>query len=394
MRSLTRSPIILLVLLFLLHLCFLPFSAHAQESAPPAQPAPAAQSAPANSVPSPAAPASDTSARIASSPDANHRISIDVVVTDKSGNPVPGLQQQDFTLLDGKQPQPILSFHATEASSKDAEPVQVIFLLDGVNIGVQSVGVARTQLENFLRRDGGKLELPTSLALFTDTSTQFQPTPTRDGNGLVQSLEANPTGLRSIGRSTGFYGATERLDLSLRTLEGLIAREIKQPGRKLLVWISPGWPLLTGPGIQLTVKDQTWMFNAIVSFSKELRDARMTLYSIDPLGMSDAVTGRTTYWQGFVKGVPAAKKVEGGNLALQVLATQSGGRVLNSSNDLTSLIASCMVDAKAYYTLSFEAPPADHPDEFHSLEVKIDKPGLTARTRTGYYAQPYPNPGR
>jgi VWFA-related protein len=322
-----------------------------------------------------------------------HRISIDVVVTDKSGNPVPGLHPQDFTVLDGKQPQTIRSFHAMEAK-EGAEPTQVIFLLDGVNSGVQSVGTARMQLESFLRRNDGKLELPTSLALFTDTSTQFQPGSTRDGNALVQALESNPTGLRSIGRSTGIYGAEERLSLSLRTLEGLIAREMKQPGRKFLIWMSPGWPLLTGPGIDLSEKNQAWMFNSIVSFSKELRDARMTIYSIDPLGMSDAVTGRTFYWQSFVKGVPSANKVEGGNLALQVLATQSGGKVLNSSNDVASLIANCVVDAKAYYTLSFDAPPADHPNEFHSLEVKVDKPGLIARTRTGYYAQPYPNPGR
>jgi VWFA-related protein len=389
MHRLFRGLVALVSFLFFSPFFFRPFFAFSQDSAAAAQSTPATQPTTAQTTP-----ANQTASVVVTSPTDSHRISIDVVVTDKSGNPVPGLQQQDFTILDGKQPQSILSFHATDASSKDAEPIQVIFLLDGVNSGVQSVGTARTQLENFLRRDGGKLELPTSLALFTDTSTQFQPLPTRDGNGLVQSLEANPTGLRSIGRSTGFYGATERLDLSLRTLEGLIAREIKQPGRKFLIWMSPGWPLLTGPGIELTAKDQAWMFNSIVSFSKELRDARMTIYSIDPLGMSDAVSGRTFYWQGFVKGVPAAKKVEGGNLALQVLATQSGGRALNSSNDVASLIANCVVDAKAYYTLSFDAPPADHPNEYHSLEVKVDKPGLTARTRTGYYAQPYPNPGR
>ena len=33
-------------------------------------------------------------------------------------------------------------------------------------------------------------------------------------------------------------------------------------------------------------------------------------------------------------------------------------------------------------------------DEYHTLEVKVDKPGLTARTRTGYYAQPYEAAGR
>ena len=51
-------------------------------------------------------------------PGADRRLTLDVVVTDKSGHPVPGLQQQDFTLLDDKQPQTILSFRAVDATSK------------------------------------------------------------------------------------------------------------------------------------------------------------------------------------------------------------------------------------------------------------------------------------
>jgi hypothetical protein len=27
-------------------------------------------------------------------------------------------------------------------------------------------------------------------------------------------------------------------------------------------------------------------------------------------------------------------------------------------------------------------------NEYHSLEVKVARPGMTVRTRTGYYAQP------
>lgn len=42
----------------------------------------------------------------------NRQITLDVVVTDKSGKPVAGLQQQDFTLLDNKEPNKILSFNA------------------------------------------------------------------------------------------------------------------------------------------------------------------------------------------------------------------------------------------------------------------------------------------
>jgi hypothetical protein len=51
------------------------------------------------------------------------------------------------------------------------------------------------------------------------------------------------------------------------------------------------------------------------------------------------------------------RKLESGNLALQVLAVQSGGCVLNSGNDITNLVRSCLVDAGAFYSVSFDPPP-------------------------------------
>ena len=40
-----------------------------------------------------------------------------------------------------------------------------------------------------------------------------------------------------------------------------------------------------------------------------------------------------------------------------------------------------MADTTAYYELSFDAPPSDRRDEYHTLQIKINQPGLTARTR-------------
>jgi hypothetical protein len=90
----------------------------------------------------------------------------------------------------------------------------------------------------------------------------------------------------------------------------------------------------------------------------------------------------------FSKGVKSVRQAEYGHLALQVLAYQSGGRVFNSGNDLAGEIAKCVGDANAFYVLTFHGLAGDGPDEYHALEIKLDKPGLAARTRSGYYAQP------
>jgi VWFA-related protein len=319
---------------------------------------------------------------------ASRRVTLDVVVTDKNGIPVFGLQQADFTLLDDKQPQAILSFEAHGgASTAQQMPVQVVLVVDAVNIGYTALGYERIELDKFLRQAEGKLPLPASLVILTEAGAEIQPVATPDGKVLADLLKSKDVGLRTIRRSQGFYGGVERAQISLDAMERLAAYEAKQSGRKLVIWISPGWPLLTGPHVTLTDKNHQALFDAIVRLSAELRDARITLYSVDPL-MEDLGSPRTFYYESFLKGIKSASKTENGNVGLQVLAVQSGGVALFADNYISNSIGKCFDEAKAFYTLSFDSPPADGPNEYHNLQLKIDKPGLTARTRTGYYAQP------
>ena len=334
---------------------------------------PAGQSAPTASVPP---------------ENANRRITLDVVVTDKSGRPLPGLQQQDFTLLDNKQPLKIGSFHAVEGGAATTDPpVEVILIVDEVNISFSKVTYAREEMKKFLLRSGGELPFPVSVAYLADSGMTMDEA-SRDGNALIAGIDKSKNALRTIGRSQGFYGAVDRQQLSLHALRQLVDYGAARPGRKLVVWVSPGWPFLTGPEVELTSKDQQEIFNSIVAVSDGLRRARITLYNIDPLGMTDAGGWRTSYYEGFAKGAKTAKQVQIANLTLQVLAVQSGGQVLNSSNDVAGEIATCIADANAFYVLSFDGLAGNGPSEYHALEIKIDKPGLAARTRSGYYAQP------
>jgi VWFA-related protein len=354
---------------------FLPFYALSGQDAPPAQLQP--RSAEAAKAPSPAA--------------ADRQIQLDVQVTDKSGAPVRGLQKQDFTVLDDKRPQNILSFQPVDGAvaADNNPPVEIVLVVDAVNAPSQVVSYERSELKKFLLQNGGKLALPTSLVVFSDTGTEIQKTSSRDGNTLAALYDQYETGLRIVNRSQGFWGATERFDMSLKTLNSLIEYEKTRPGRKLMVWFSPGWPLLSGPNIELTRKQEENFFDTIVAASTGLRQARITLYSIDPLGLADAGGARITYYEEFLKGVSSASRAMPANLSLQVLAVQSGGRVLNSSNDLAGEISQSVSDADAFYVLSFQAARADRANEYHAITVTVDKPGVTARARTGYYAQPY-----
>jgi VWFA-related protein len=311
-------------------------------------------------------------------------ISLDVVVAPKSGAPVSGLEQQDFTVLDNKVPQAITSFRAVRGREA---PVEVILVLDDVNTGLSNIAYERTQLDKFLNIDGGRLAYPTATAFLLDSGIKIQDQFTTDGSAISAAVKKYDVGLHTILRSGGIYSAAERFQISLDALLQLGRFEASRPGRKLVLWISPGWPFLSGPGIeqQLDRKQQEQIFNDAVALSGLLRQAQITLYSIDPL--STQFSERDFYWQNFVKGINKPSQASFGNLALQVIATQTGGMAFPASNDIAGNLEKCLADALAYYQISFAQPLDQKPGEYHHIEIRVAKSGLIARTRQGYYSQ-------
>jgi len=322
---------------------------------------------------------------VPASPQGNENITLIVMVTDKSGHPVPGLAQSDFTLLDNNHPAGVVAFHAFDGTAQAPDPpTEAIILFDTVNTGFEQVSYARQQVQNFLLQNGGHLPVPMAVYWFTNQGVEGSSESTSDGNALAAQLEATEGHLRSINRSAGAYGAIELFQLSTRMLTVIAGNEAKKPGRKLIIWAGPGWPMLDSPGINYSMKTQKSLFGQIVELSTVLREGHIALYSV-----SQGMPGEATFmYQSYLKGVKKVNQVSPPDLSLKVIAVQSGGLVVSPSNDLAASISTCMQDANVFYTLTFKPPPADGPNEYHELKVKLDKPGLTARTNTGYYNQP------
>ena len=68
----------------------------------------------------------------------------------------------------------------------------------------------------------------------------------------------------------------------------------------------------------------------------------------------------------------------------------SGGLTLDAGNrsNLVDLVNTCLRQIGPYYRLSFVPKVEAKTEAFHSLKVVVDKPGLTARTNSGYYGEP------
>src|ERR1035438_9517287 len=115
-------------------------------------------------------------------------IMLEVVVTDKAGNPIRGLKQEDFTLLDDKQPTVIRSFAAHEIETEKADSQGLFLVIDDVNANFSTVGVVRTQIENFLHSNGGHLPMPTAIFMLTDRGLDQITKVSDEGNELASVL--------------------------------------------------------------------------------------------------------------------------------------------------------------------------------------------------------------
>jgi VWFA-related protein len=304
-------------------------------------------------------------------------IRLDVVVADKSGKSVPDLKPSDFTLLDNGEPEKILSFQAFDGiSARPDPPVEVILVIDTLFLPPHLIPLAKNEVEKFLRRNNGHLAQPVSIFLLSETGLSSTPQPSTNGNVLADEIA------RGIWQTPAFHGTQTpketaqlfqepRSGLSLMSLGSIVLEERRKPGRKLLFWLSPGWWTAAWDN----------PFHDITEFSTRLREARVALWSW-PYPDEDLT------YKNFLAPVKSARKVRNENLLLNVLATQSGGGVLETRSDLAEMINKCVEEASVFYSLTFDPPHTNEVDDYRDLKVVLGKPQLTGRTNTGYYNEP------
>jgi VWFA-related protein len=309
------------------------------------------------------------------------QMTIHVTVSARNGDPVEGLTKDDFTLTDNKRPEPIISLKALPPTQTD-----IIVVLDAVNLPYNLVSFARQQLADFFSANGGHLAQPTTFGVLQDSGLKIQPGVTTDGNSLRASLDSASIGLRALTRAAGVYGAEDRLQISLRAFQSLVDN-LPQGGAKRIIWISPGWPLLSGPDITLSNAQTAAIFAQVVAINTKLRRSNTIVDAVNPGGATEDI-GRANYYENFLRAPRTTRDIQLGQLGLQVIAQQSGGLVLNGSNDIAGLLRQTVALTKGGYELTFTPAPGEHNNEYHELQLKVQRPGLAVHTIAGYYARP------
>ena len=186
-----------------------------------------------------------------------------------------------------------------------------------------------------------------------------------------------------VSESLASGAATSNPLHALVALGSIAIEERRRPGRKLMFWLGPGWTF--------NALGANGVFDFVTELSTRLREARIDVWSTTESSFYDPSRNvlPTTHpiYQEYLESV-TPEMVDSSYLSLYVIATQSGGGVLETRNDLAGLISKRVEGANTFYSLTFDPPRTDKVDEYHALKLEVDKPGLAAHTRTGYFDEP------
>ncbi len=193
--------------------------------------------------------------------------------------------------------------------------------------------------------------------------------------------------------SVGTLGALNFIVRGLRTL----------PGRKSIILFSDGFRIFDEDEGSRRILDS---LERLVDLANR---ASVVIYSIDPRGLqplgltaADDLSGarvldpeRDVTSQQWIRGLGSDLqnrrfdffKTQQG---LNYLAQQTGGSFTGNTNDLDGAVRRILNNQKGYYLLGYRPDGDAFADttkhkSFHHIEVKLNKAGLTVRTRAGFY---------
>ncbi len=325
-------------------------------------------------------------------------IEVDVRVTDRDGRVVRGLTRDDFTLLEDNKPQSITtaSFIDLEIESPIRRMIPGVIDSDvATNAGVGRMWVMLLGASAGPGPSGRASRSRAAARTFVEGALG-----PNDQVAIINVHGTMSTAQAFTRNRTLLLEAIDRLDeepsnpfnttrTAYQVLEDVSNRLGRLAGRKAILFFDP--PAFFGPegppaldsqrratSRQTDVMDYNVQRDALAAATRN----NVAIYVVSTAGISTEpedpalLSGRS--------GRALAARA-----GQQVLADETGGDSIVNTNNYLEGYERFVQDSNQYYLLGY-SPQVEHRDgEFHRVTVRVNRPGLTVRARTGYYA-----PGR
>jgi VWFA-related protein len=307
----------------------------------------------------------------------------DVLVTDKDGNPVHGLQSTDFQIFDNKKKQTLSSFeeHTTEQAkvfptmagapgeySNDfmlhLPPVLNVMVIDIKNLELADQMYLAYELKRFVQQ----LPAGEPLAMYWCDGPRTV---------LLQSFTADHTLLlAAVQRAVPHFPPHGRVFLNDADTLYQIATDLAQvPGRKNVLWFTGGSTLFLRPD---TFALDSQNAAALRDILDQLETSRIAIYPVDARGL--VIDAPRNMWQ------------QQGQM--RDIAEATGGIAYYNNNGLDRIAGHLLNNDGSFYTLTYTPTDFTFDNKWHKVQVKLaDGHGkVTLSYRRGYYADAHEPP--
>ena len=265
-------------------------------------------------------------------------VSLNVTVMDGTKY-VTGLQQEDFDVYEDGAKQALSFFSAVQ------QPIALAILLDTSNSMEDKIATAQEAATGFVRR----MKKDDVIEVIEFNSQVRIPQPfTNDMNALERAIRQT-----TVNGSTSLYNA---IYVSLRGLKDQRAKNAEEIRRQAIVVLSDG--------------DDT---SSVIEYDDVLDLAKRSETAIYAIGLRQQESGRGKF-----------KEAE---FVLRQLSQETGGRAFfpTSVGELPKIYEQISDELASQYTMAYSSKNPMHNGAWRRIDVRVNKPGLSARTRRGYY---------
>lgn len=374
-------------------------------------------------------------------------VRVDVIVTDKQGNPVTDLKLEDFQIEeDGKPQKPetfrlvkidastapaytsrtIRSRNDEETAAQDENSRIFAFLLDDYHVMKDSSMAMKKPVVDFIANQLGPSDLATVMYPLTPLDAMVL---TRNHQGIINTVEKfegrkynyepmnmteqgyvyklTPDAIEIIRRQVTF-GAIRGACIKLGSL---------REGRKSLILVSEGFNSMLPPQMRTgmaggfvgnagggafstpgatsdpfagdNINEERAKFSADMDMQRELQDVwdacNRNNTAIYSLDPRGLAIGGFDITSN-ISMRTSQQFLTSSQDTLRELADNTDGRAIVNRNDLGGAMKQIIRDASAYYLVGYNSTLAPTDGKFHEIKVKVKRPGVQVRHRKGYWA--------